>query len=95
MTKEEYYNISNTLLSISRTVVELTERCFVAENAKLKVGDFTVNPDSTEILKVTDRHSLMCMGKDEKPDVDVLYTLESIDDGKEYTFTQKELFKDE
>ena len=95
MTKEEYYNISNTLLSISRTVVELTERCFVAENARLKVGDITVIPDSTDTAKVIDRIFCKTEDDDEVLHPEILYTVERIGDKRLFRFTQSEMIDNE
>lgn len=95
MTKEEYYKITDKALEIDHLICSLAERCFVAENARLKVGDLTVIPDSTDTAKVIDRIFCKTEDDDEVLHPEILYTVERIGDKRRFRFTQSEMIDNE
>lgn len=54
MTNEEYEKALEKASDIAHFLSLLAEKCYIAENARLKVGDITTLPDSTEPYEVTD-----------------------------------------
>lgn len=54
MTNEEYEKALEKASDIAHSLSSLADRCYIAENARLKKGDFTTPPDSTELYEVTD-----------------------------------------
>lgn len=54
MTNEEYEKALEKASDIAHFLSSLADRCYIAENARLKVGDIMTLPDSTEPYEVTD-----------------------------------------
>lgn len=95
MTIEEYNKITDKALDIDHLICSLAERCFIAENARLNVGDVTVIPDSTDTAKVIDRIFCKTEEEDDVFQPEILYTVERIDDKKLFRFTQSEMIDNE
>lgn len=54
MTNEEYEKALEKADDIAHFLYSLANRCYIAENARLKVGDITTLPNSTELYEVSD-----------------------------------------
>lgn len=103
MTNEEYEKALEKASDIAHFLSSLAERCYIAENARLKVGDITTLPDSTELYEVTDVlvHNFGCEYYDYDlyypkfaNDFDILYFLmHKSDPNVKKTIRQKELLE--
>ncbi len=105
MTNEEYEKALDKANELAHLLSSIAERCYIAENARLKVGDITTPPNSTELYKVSEVrvHDFGSESFDYDlnfpkfvHDIDILYILRKVDDYKERKhIRQKELFKTE
>lgn len=105
MTNEEYEKALEKASDIGHFISSLADRCYITENARLKVGDITTLPGSTELYEVSDvrvhnfgyeyyDHDLYF--PDFVNDFDILYVLmQKSDPNVKKRIRQKELFENQ
>lgn len=91
MKNEEYNKITDKALETDHLTCSLAERCFVAENARLKVGDLTVIPDSDDTAMVVERRFCETEDEDGALQPEIVYVAQRISDNKMLRFVQSEI----